>query len=461
MAGLEREAERLLSESDVARQELTQLGLERGQVKLSFESVTERLQRLEAEIAALRLEIEGSRNAESQSKKRGDQLRGEQATLMGRRNSLEALIREHSYSTDTVKNLFRAKPAAGAGELAPMGTLADFLEVDGKYESIVDEFLRDELNYVVVKSWDSAGEGLRLLQKDVAGRATFLVHTDEPVGFADGMGAENQPSGEGIVALKDCIRVRNGFGRSLEVVLPRLRDGYVAPDAESARTMALEYPQAFFLAPSGEMFHNVTVTGGRTRAQGPLALKRELNEVQQKVDAAAAELAATDTKTAELQHQIADLSKTLDGKSQERREAEREAANSGAALRQMDSEAQRIEKRLQDWQLTSERNRDARTQKADLIARLQESASKLDAERATLEAGLADLQQQLGELRTQRELLQQAAAEASAALAGLEERRRNAAANLEQTTRLFNTQNARDSAARSATDAGWSGEAAA
>ena len=167
--GLEREAERLLSESDVARQELTQLGLERGQVKLSFESVTERLHRLEAEIAALRLEIEGSRNAESQSKKRGDQLRGEQATLMGRRNSLETLIREHSYSTDTVKNLFRARPSAGAGELAPMGTLADFLKVDGKYESIVDEFLRDELNYVVVKSWDSAGEGLRLLQKDVAG----------------------------------------------------------------------------------------------------------------------------------------------------------------------------------------------------------------------------------------------------------------------------------------------------
>jgi chromosome segregation protein len=443
LSSLDREAERLLSESDIARQELTQLGLERGQVKMSFESVTERLKRLEAEIASLRLELESARNAESQSKRRGDQLRGEQATLMGRRNSLEALIREHSYSTDTVKNLFRARPSAGAGELAPMGTLADFLDVDGKYEGIVDEFLRDELNFVVVKSWDSAGEGLRLLQKDVAGRATFLVHTETPAGFESGMSSEKQPIGDGIVALKDCIQVRNGFGRSLEVILPRLRDGYVAPDSDTARSLALQYPQAFFLSPTGETFHNVTVTGGRTRAQGPLALKRELNEVQQKVDAAAAELAATDTKTAELQHQIATLNSTLDGKSHERRDAEREAANSGAALRQMDSEAQRIERRLQEWQLNSERNRDARTQKAGLIERLQETASKLDAERATLEAGLADLQQQLGKLREDRELLQQAAVEASAALAGLEERRRNAAANLEQTTRLFNTQNAR------------------
>ena len=49
MAGLDREAERLLSESDIARQELETLGLQRGQVKLSFESVTERLKRLEAE----------------------------------------------------------------------------------------------------------------------------------------------------------------------------------------------------------------------------------------------------------------------------------------------------------------------------------------------------------------------------------------------------------------------------
>ncbi len=444
LSGLDREAERLLSESDIARQELTQLGLERGQVKMSFESVTERLKRLEAEIAAMRLDIEANRSAEAQSKRRGDQLRGEQATLMGRRNSLEALIREHSYSTDTVKNLFRAKPGAGTVELAPLGTLADFLEVDGKYESIVDEFLRDELNFVVVKSWDAAGEGLRLLQKDVAGRATFLVHSEEsPAGFADGMSSAAHPSVEGVLPLKECIRVRNGFGRSLEVILPRLRDGFVAPDAESARTLALQYPQAFFLAPTGETFHNVTVTGGRTRAQGPLALKRELNEVQQKVDAAAAELAATDTRTAELQHQIAALSSALEGKSHERRDAEREAANSGAALRQMDSEAQRIERRLQDWQLTTERNRDARTQKAELIERLQQSAAALDAERSALEAGLAELQHELGELRAQRELLQQSAAEASAALAGLEERRRNAAANLEQTTRLFNTQNAR------------------
>ena len=84
LAGLDREAERLLSESDIARQELETLGLQRGQVKMSFESVTERLKRLEAEIAELRLQIESCRSEESESKRRGDQLRGEVATLTGR-----------------------------------------------------------------------------------------------------------------------------------------------------------------------------------------------------------------------------------------------------------------------------------------------------------------------------------------------------------------------------------------
>ena len=75
LAGLEQEAERLTRESDLAREELATLGLQRGQVKMSFESVTERLQRLEAEIAGLRLDTESRRKQESESKRRGDQLR--------------------------------------------------------------------------------------------------------------------------------------------------------------------------------------------------------------------------------------------------------------------------------------------------------------------------------------------------------------------------------------------------
>jgi chromosome segregation protein len=455
LAGLDREAERLLTESDHARQELATLGLQRTQVRSSHEDVQDRLKRLESEIAAHRAQLDQARQQESASKRRGDQLRGEQATLNGRRNSLESLIREHSYSTDTVRNIFRAhaqraKQNPAAPSFAPIGTLADFLEVDGQYEKVVDEFLRDELNSIVVRSWEDADNSVQLLQKDVAGRATFLVTTPEPGAPSSPTVSSSAKVGfhEGLIPLRDCIRINapegsENFSQILESTLPKLRDGYLAPDPATARSLAQQYPQSFFLSPTGESFQGLTVTGGRPSAQGPLALKRELSEVQAKVTAAQDELAKTDKNTADLQHQIADLNHEIENRGHERRDAEREAANSGAALRQMESEVARLERRLQDWSITTDRNKDARAQKADVIAARQQQAEALEAERAALEVKLGDLQAQLEELRSEREHLQQAAAQASAALAALEERRRNAAANLEQTARLFNGQQQR------------------
>jgi chromosome segregation protein len=440
LSGLDRENERLEAESQTARAELETLGQQRGHAKLSFEGVTDRLKRLEAEILELRHTLESKRLEETQSRRRGDELRVQAATLNGRRSSLESLIREHSYSTDTVRNIFRAN-AKREGGSAPIGTLADFLEVDGRYENVVDEFLRDELNYIVVRTWDAANEGVRLLQTDVAGRATFLVHSDGtntslPVAsFAN--------PGEGVVALKDCIRVLNGFGHSLETILPKLRDGFVAPDTDTARKLAIEHPQAFFLSPTGETFHNVTVTGGKPREQGPLALKRELAELQTKLAVVEAELAQNELTTVALTREIADHTTALDTRNHERRDAERESANSGAALRQMEQETARIESRLQQWQLAAGRNKDQRQQRQDLITRKREEAAARDSERANIEQQVAELTEKILSLRLSREELQVAASAAAAALAGLEERRRNANANFEQTNRLYGSQSQR------------------
>ncbi|AEU37101.1 chromosome segregation protein SMC [Granulicella mallensis] len=444
LAGLENESERLVGESEAARAELEALSSQRNQIKMSFEGVTERLKKLEADIVELRHTLEARRMEETQSRRRGDELRAEMATLMGRRGSLEALIREHSYSTDTVRNIFRANAKRDqTGGLVPVGTLADFLEVDGQYENVVDEFLRDELNYIVVKSWDAADEGVRMLQSDVAGRATFLVHpNDAQANFplAEGMLSKALTENSGVVPLRDCIRVLDGFGRSLEVILPKLREGFVAPDSATARSLALSNPQAFFLSPTGETFHNVTVTGGRPRAQGPLALKRELAEVQAKLEGVEAELASNEQATLALTREIAESTSVLDSKNHERRDAERESANSGAALRQMEGETARIERRLQEWQLAAGRNQDTRQQKQDLIARKQEETASFEADRARIEQQIAELTEKIAALRANREELQAAASAAAASLAGLEERRRNANANFEQTNRLYEGQ---------------------
>src|SRR5581483_6763233 len=102
------------------------------------------------------------------------------------------------------------------------------------------------------------------------------------------------------VALKNCIRVLNGFGRSLEVILPKLRDGYIVPGPAAARELALENPDAFFLSQSGECFHNVTVTGGKQRKEGPLSLKRELRDVLRQISEIEAALQQEELRVAAL-----------------------------------------------------------------------------------------------------------------------------------------------------------------
>ena len=437
LASLDREASRLATEMAAAKRDMEALGAERGQASLSFESVTESLQRLEREIAGLRADIDAKRKEESEAKRRGDQLRAERATITGRRNSLDALLREHSYSTDTVRKLFRQN---NGSKLAAVGTLADFLEVSGEYENVVDEFLRDELNFVVVKSWDAADEGMRLLRTGVDGRATFLVHpNDADAKFSfdvqDRQGDYQQR--DGVVRLKDCVRVLDGFGTSLEAILPKLRDGYVTPDSETARSLALQYPDAFFLAPSGECFHNLTVTGGKPRAEGPLALKRELRESQQKLDAVENDLGKTDVQAQTLNKLIGEQTRLLEIKSEERRTAERESANQSAALRQMESEVRRLEQRLQSWSLEGERNKDARTARENLIAQRRDEATRYEADHTQAEQQLTQFEGEVGQRRQVREDRQLAAAAVVAELAGLEERKRGAEATFSRIDRMF------------------------
>src|SRR6202007_321888 len=284
---------------------------------------------------------------ENEAKRQLDGLRAEFASALGKKGSLEAVIAEHGYSTESVRRLFQSGSLQGG--LAPAGVLADFLEVEPQHERVVEDFLRDELNYIVVKSWDAADQGLRLLRSDVDGRATFLVHPEDSqakFSFIVDEAAHSAPRGQPILPLKNTIRVLNGFGKSLEVILPKLRDGYIVPDAALGRELALENPDAFFLSQSGECFHNVTVTGGKQRAEGPLSMKRELREVLRQLEDLERALREEEMRVLTLGREIKDYSSLLERLEGEKREAEHQSMTSGHMLQQLDSEMSRVSERM-------------------------------------------------------------------------------------------------------------------
>jgi chromosome segregation protein len=434
MTALEREAMRLEREATAAQIDIESFGGKRGQIAFEFETITQTATALGARIQEIRGLIETKRKEEEEGKRNLDTLRAEYATALGKKSSLESVINEHGYSTESVKRLFQSN-AMGHG-FTPAGVLADFLEVETRYEGVVEEFLRDELNYVVVKSWDSANEGMRLLQSDVDGRATFLVHPEDAQAkfsfVASNAPAPTSERHEELVSLKNCIRVLDGFGRSLEVVLPKLRDGYITADANIARNLALENPDAYFLSATGECFHNVTVTGGKQRKEGPLSLKRELREIGKIASDLEAAIRNEQARVQTLGRELTELSKLLSTLEEERREAEKQALTSGHALKQMESDLARTEQRLNTYRLEIERTRSARNEKELVVAEKREQAEALEQKRQALEDEMKVAQQRVVSLKTARDEAAQTASQAAAHLAVVEERRRTATSALER-----------------------------
>jgi chromosome segregation protein len=443
MAAADREARRLQAEIATATAQAETFGGERGQLAIEFESASQKISSLTREISETRDLLELKRRQEMEGKNRLDSLRSEYATALGKKGSLEAVIAEHGYSTESVRRLFQSGTMQGG--LAPVGVLADFLEVEPRYEAVVEDFLRDELNYIVVKSWDAADEGLRLLRSDVDGRATFLVHPEDSqarFSFAVAEGQGTSPH-ESIVPLKNTIRVLDGFGKSLEVILPKLRDGYIVPDPQFARDLALENPDAFFLSKSGECFHNVTVTGGKQRLEGPLSMKRELRDVMRLLGELEEALRQEETRVLNLGHEIKDLSSRVERLENEKRECEREAMTSGHALRQIDSEMTRVRERCEICERELGRLSAEHAAQENLVRERQTEISSIEVARLELQQRAASAQGQLAALRENRNLTAQTVSERKANVATLEERHRSASSALQRIEQLVSEMRAR------------------
>ncbi len=444
LAGADREARRLQTELTDAKLQVEAFGGQRGQLALEFETVTQRVAGITEEIGQLRRLIETKRLEETNAKTHLDLLRAEFATALGKRGSLEAVIAEHGYSTESVRRLFQSGVMQSG--LAPVGVLADFLEVEPRFERVVEDFLRDELNYIVVKSWDAADEGLRLLRTDVDGRATFLVHPEDSqakFSFILDEAAHCAPPTASIVPLKNTIRVLDGFGKSLEVILPKLRDGYIVPGSDVARGLALENPDAFFLSQSGECFHNVTVTGGKQRAEGPLSMKRELREVLRQLEDLERALREEEMRVLTLGREIKDFSSLLERLDAEKREAEHQSMTSGHMLQQLDSELSRVNERVGISRGELQRLASERGEQESTIAARQAEIAVLEETRTRLEQQIAAAQESLGVLRQRREDAAQTSSHRVARVAALEERHRSATTVLGRIESLFSEMNER------------------
>ena len=425
LAGIERETARSTREEELAAAEIARLNAARKQLsetvaqrQLELESVLGERQRTEEELGeSRRTAVELSREI--------DGLKTEVSEIRAHKESLEQVLAHRSYTTESVKRLFASLEKGKAGDLKPMGVMADYVEVDPQFEKPAEAFLHEELEYVVVENWQDAERGLDFIRGERDGRATFLVH---PEPGANGKVHLPEPAvgpETGIAArLSESLRLTNGFRDGAVDLLPRVSLCFLADDRAAAQTMAVTYPHLYFLLPDGVCYHGHTVTGGKKSGAGPLAMKREARELTLKLQDRQARLEEMLARQDALNQEILGLEAELEHVRglQQVREKDRVALDH--EMRKLGDDLSRCNSRLSVARLELDRLRRDAAKSAGQREQNRAAVEEKERLRAQSEEALEAKRQELEKLEGQAATIAEEHAAIRADLAGLEERHR-------------------------------------
>jgi chromosome segregation protein len=429
LAAAARDAERSQEEERHSSGEQERLQQIRAELAERLTGAQDQLQSVSGQRREVELALQGKRGLLQESRQTLDRLRSEYSRVKARKDSLGEVIHHRGYTTETVKELFAASAKGATGEFTPVGLLADFLEVDPQFERATEEFLHDELEFVVVRNWQDAEQGVELVRGELNGRATFLAeHTED---LFDATAEAPQPVGweNSLTKLTSVLRFTNGLTELPKHLLPRIANCYVAPDRALARRMATQFPHCWFLTPEGSSYHGRAVSGGKESTAGPLALKRELREVTALEQGKQEELAAVQAGVAELEQQIGQLAEQLEALRSEQQSQEKGVLAFDHETRKLSEESQRVAARLAHARNELERVSRDRLKLEENGARDRVTLEQAETARTAEESALEAARELLSALQAEVARTAEEHAAVRAHLASLEERRRSLAAS--------------------------------
>jgi chromosome segregation protein len=363
------------------------------------------------------------RGAQQETAQQLKQTRESLAAERARHSSVEQILSERAYTADAVQKLFNAGGEAETQGFHAVGLLADYAEVQEQYEGAIEQFLRDELEYVVVESFDQARAGVALLRDEMGGRATFFVDSLSKLNIQKSEIDGSLPMAAGVIARLDrLVDFRDPLGPAAKHFLTRLRTAYLVDTGAAAETLAHENPHSYYLTLDGTCYHGRMVSGGRQGDAGPLALKRELRQHD-------AEAVRLDRVAQEQQEELTRIEMAIAGGEIEVAEANAkhvEAEKSFVGAMHTRDQA-RAEHRRVEQQLAAEQQEIAWLhQEAEAARNRVEQARNEHAEalrsRANAEADAAGAADRLADLRRDFQSLQEQVVAQREALATMTER---------------------------------------
>jgi chromosome segregation protein len=394
-------------------------------------ALTQNAATLQARIAELRLQREATT-------RKADILRDSLSGVRARHATLTQILNDRSYTADAVQKLFAANERGSGQRFHAVGVLADYAEVEEQHEAAIEQYLRDELEYVVVETYDHARAGVSLLRDEVGGRATFFVDSLRNLRLAEYEPIINFRIEDGVISRLDkLVSFRDPLGAAAKQFLPRLRSAYLTDTAASAETLARDNPQFAFVAPDGTCYQGRMVTGGRADEAGPLGMKRELRALDAELLQLEHEMTDAQAALAQVSTELREAEESLEQIIAQQRDAERsvfsathrhehmqsELARLGLELTVCQNELSRLRKDCEEARMRAERARHQHAAAAISRAEAETESTRLVEQLAQLRASVQTEQNELATARAELAALNERLSAAEALAARLQEER--------------------------------------
>ena len=185
------------------------------------------------------------------------------------------------------------------GHVGQQGAVADYLDVDRRYERAVEACLGELLEHVIVERHDQAAAGLSLVRQHDAGRCGFVVVDPGSNGYHP----REVLRVPGIVPVSDVLRVQGPHAITIQKVLP---EAYVADTFEQAVSFSRQTSAPIATLDGDVLRGPHLVTGGaKVESRGILATRREIKELVERVASDREQLARLAADVAQLELTIA------------------------------------------------------------------------------------------------------------------------------------------------------------
>ncbi len=448
---LSQQAESLAREGDRAASQHAERKLEAERYARELGDARARVAKLQAEREMAVDAVVRGHEAVSDTEAELTRVRDEHSRASHRLESLKELDNRRAYYSPAVQLIFSSTETPR--DFHFIGTLADALNVDAKWERAVEGVLGSSLQSIVVPTPDDAVRAAQWLRENNGGRASFLVAGlhggSEEVEEVDELTAltcrlEERPllllTSGSTEPVREDLRISDLLGAPQQLVtvlkrtLPQKMDARIAANLEDAMVKSIATGEMYVTLNGDWIASGQFVNAGDARdleeGAGLLAFKRELRELETRAEALALEVDTVASSAKDARARMVELEDAVVLLNEAIGREEREALAHEHTTTSLEQEVERAERHMrvvgQDSARVDEERIEIENRRAQALleAEAAETAREAAADKVIKASAL------LADLRREAETESDSLAQQRAAAAAASERRRATTAEL-------------------------------